>query len=182
MRNLFLLFLMVPVLFSCEKDDPITPNEEEVITTMILTLTPDSGEVVEFSFRDVDGDGGDNPVITTEKLTANTMYTADIQLLNETESPAEDITEEVKEENEEHQFFFETSGGLALSVAYDDQDDSGNPLGVSNIFTTGAPSSGQLVVTLRHEPNKSASGVSEGDITNAGGETDIEVTFDVEIE
>ena len=35
---------------------------------------------------------------------------------------------------------------------------------------------------LRHEPDKSAAGVSSGDITNAGGETDIEVSFNVIIE
>jgi len=37
-------------------------------------------------------------------------------------------------------------------------------------------------VTLRHQPDKGAIGVSDGDITNAGGETDIEVLFDVIIE
>ncbi|HBK71516.1 MAG TPA: type 1 periplasmic binding fold superfamily protein, partial [Flavobacteriaceae bacterium] len=35
---------------------------------------------------------------------------------------------------------------------------------------------------LRHEPNKSASGVSDGDITNAGGETDIEVIFNITVQ
>jgi hypothetical protein len=38
-----------------------------------------------------------------------------------------------------------------------------------------------LKITLRHEPNKKASGVVGGSITNAGGETDIEVSFDVEV-
>ena len=42
--------------------------------------------------------------------------------------------------------------------------------------------SGTITVTLRHEPNKDAAGVSSGDIANAGGETDIEVTFNVEIQ
>ena len=37
-------------------------------------------------------------------------------------------------------------------------------------------------ITLRHEPAKTATGVSGGDITNAGGETDIEVVFDVTVE
>ena len=47
---------------------------------------------------------------------------------------------------------------------------------------TGAASVGTLKVTLRHEPNKSAAGVVGGDITNAGGETDIEVEFPIVIE
>ncbi|WP_236980563.1 type 1 periplasmic binding fold superfamily protein [Membranihabitans maritimus] len=182
MRKLILFAFVSLIFFSCEKDDPIVPHEEELITTMNLTLTPDSGEVVLFTFSDLDGDGGDDPSISTEALRANTVYSATLELLNATESPAEDITEEIREENEEHQFFFRSNAGLDLSVEYNDQDDSGNPLGVETNFSTGAPSSGQLIVTLRHEPNKSASGVSEGDISNAGGETDIEVTFDVVIE
>jgi hypothetical protein len=37
-------------------------------------------------------------------------------------------------------------------------------------------------VTLIHEPMKSAAGVSSGDITNAGGETDIEVGLPVVVQ
>ena len=46
-------------------------------------------------------------------------------------------------------------------------------------MTTGsmANPSATMTVILRHEPNKAGAGVSDGDITNAGGETDIEVTF-----
>lgn len=182
MKNLIALVIAGLALFSCEKDDPVVPNEEELITTMNIVLTSDSGDQVEFSFKDIDGDGGNSPVISTENLKAQTTYSAEVELLNETESPAEDITEEVREENEEHQFFYRTEGGLDLNIEYSDQDDSGNPLGLKTEFTTGAPSSGQLVVTLRHEPNKDAAGVSEGDISNAGGETDIEVTFDILVE
>ena len=47
----------------------------------------------------VDGDGGDPPVITTEPLQANTDYTAALRLLNETETPPEEITEEVEAED-----------------------------------------------------------------------------------
>ena len=43
------------------------------------------------------------------------------------------------------------------------------------------PGNGTITVILRHEPDKDASGVSNGDITNAGGETDIEVVFNVEV-
>jgi len=43
------------------------------------------------------------------------------------------------------------------------------------------PGEGGLRITLRHEPNKTAAGVQNGDITNAGGETDIEVTFTFEV-
>ncbi len=185
--NLLLVLGLVSVLFitSCKKDepeDPIIPNEEELITTLRYTLTPDGGGTdVVFTFQDLDGDGGDSPTITGGILDTNATYTGSLELLNELESPAEDITEEVQEEAEEHQFFFQTSAN-GLNITYDDADEDGNPIGISTIVTTNDVSTGTLTVTLRHEPNKDASGVSSGDISNAGGETDIEVTFNVEVQ
>ena len=102
-------------------------------------------------------------------------------LLNELESPAEDITVEVQEEAEEHQFFFQNNIS-GLIIAYTDEDENGHPIGLSSKISTTGSGSGTITVTLRHEPNKTAAGVSTGEITNAGGETDIEVTFDVEIQ
>jgi hypothetical protein len=32
---------------------------------------------------------------------------------------------------------------------------------------------------LRHQPNKNGSNVNTGDITNAGGESDVDISFDV---
>lgn len=168
---------------SCDKDDPTPPNDEELITTLTLTMTPQSGgDALEFQFKDLDGDGGEDPVITNPKLAANTTYDASIELLNESESPIEDITEEVEREGDDHQFFFATTTGVNLTFAYTDSDVNGNPIGLSALFQTGEASTGGFKVTLRHEPNKSASGVLTGDISNAGGDTDIEVTFDLDIE
>ena len=167
---------------SCKKDDPIIENEEELITTLIYTLTPEAGgDTIVLSFQDLDGDGGDTATITGGTLEANTIYNGSLVLLNELESPAEDITVEVQEEAEEHQFFFEiTISGL--SITYDDLDDNGNPIGLLSKITTTGSGSGTIKVTLRHEPNKNAAGVSTGDITSAGGETDIEVTFNVVVQ
>lgn len=174
---------------SCEKDepeDPIIPNEEEVITTLNFTLTPDGGGTpVVLSFQDLDGDGGNAPTISEGTLDNNTIYNGSLELLNELEDPAEDITLEVAEEELEHQFFYETLFPTELSdvnIAYNDLDEEGNPIGLSTVLTTGEMGSGTITVTLRHEPNKDAAGVSSGDIANAGGETDIEVTFNVEIQ
>lgn len=189
--NLLLALGVFSMLFitSCEKDepeDPIIPNEEEVITTLNFTLTPDGGGTpVVLSFQDLDGDGGNAPTISEGTLDNNTIYNGSLELLNELEDPAEDITLEVAEEELEHQFFYETLFPTELSdvnIAYNDLDEEGNPIGLSTVLTTGEMGSGTITVTLRHEPNKDAEGVSSGDIANAGGETDIEVTFNVEIQ
>lgn len=180
------LLTLISALFigtACEDDDPEIPNPEELITTLRMQLTPTAGgAAVTLEFRDLDGEGGNDPTITDGTLAANTTYTGSLELLNESETPVEIITEEIEEEDEEHQFFFSIGGGLDLTVAYDDADSDGNPLGVSTIVTTGAASSGTLTVVLRHEPAKDASGVRDGDITNAGGETDIEVEFPVMVQ
>ena len=167
---------------SCKKDDPIIENEEELITTLIYTLTPEAGgDPVVLSFQDLDGDGAMPPTITGGTLVANTSYNGSLQLLNESVNPAEDITVEVQEEAEEHQFFFENTIS-GLSIAYTDEDENGHPIGLSSKITTTGPGSGTITVTLRHEPIKTAAEVSTGDITNAGGETDIEVTFNVVVQ
>lgn len=167
-------------LISCKKDKD-KPHEEELITTLIMTWAPDGGgDEVTFIWRDLDGEGGNPPVIMTEPLAANTAYTVRINLLDESQMPPEDITDEIEEEDDEHQFFYLPSG-IALTVEYLDSDGNGNPIGLWTRMTTGDPSTGSLQVTLRHGPNKSATGVKEGDITNAGGDTDIEVEFDVTI-
>jgi hypothetical protein len=168
------------IFASCSDDDDNTPdpvNEEEIITTMTITL--DSGsDQVELQFQDLDGDGPDPATVTVSgPLNANTVYDGSIILLNETEMPAENITEEVEEEDDEHQFFYTVGSGLAAQTEYANFDGDGNPLGTVFILTTGAASSGSLTFTLRHEPNKPNSGLED-----AGGSTDIEVSFDLVVE
>jgi len=178
---------IISILFtiSCGKDepeDPIIPNEEELITTVTYTLTPHGGgNVVTLTFEDLDGDGGNAPIITDGVLIANTTYDGKLVLLNEVASPTENITEEVEEEGVDHQFFFQSSIS-DVTVAYDDEDANGNPIGLSTILTTNEAGEGTITVTLRHEPAKTEPSVSTGDITNAGGETDIEITFNVEVQ
>lgn len=168
------------ILISCNGDDdtPEPVNEEEVITTVILNLQSDIGNVT-LSSIDIDGDGPDDPVVTSPNtLKAGTTYTGTIQFLNETESPVENITLEVQEEADEHQVFYIPSAGLNATFTYTDFDADGNPLGTEFTLTTGAVSTGNLNVTLRHEPNKP----NDGTLGDAGGETDVSVNFDVVIE
>lgn len=177
------LFLSTALVFiSCSNDDDNTPvNEEEVITTVIVTLTG-GGQTITLTSKDLDGDGPNAPVVTVSgNLIANTVYTGSTRFLNELEDPAEEITDEVEEEGDEHQVFYQLLSSLG-TVTYTDTDVNGNPIGLSFTLTTGSTAgTGNLTVTLRHEPNKTASGVASGDITNAGGSTDAQVTFPIQV-
>ena len=173
------------IFASCSDDDDNTPdpvNEEEVITTLIVSLEMINGQsgsdTVVMQYQDLDGDGPDAATVTVSgSLNANTVYDGSIVLLNETEMPAENITVEVEEEDDEHQFFYTVGSGLDVATEYANFDGDGNPLGTMFVLNVGSASSGGLTFTLRHEPNKPNSGLE-----NAGGSTDIEVTFDVTVE
>jgi len=181
-KTFVLLFIAALFLTACEKDEPEVPNEEELITTVRYTLTPaGSTDAIEFSFTDLDDNGPMEPVYTSGILTSGVTYTGKLEFLDERNFPAEDITEEIMEEDEEHQVFFASSLS-DLTVAYTDQDADGNPLGLATTLTAASAGNGTLTIILRHEPMKSATGVANGDITNAGGESDIEVTFNVSVQ
>ncbi|WP_047546079.1 hypothetical protein [Psychroserpens sp. Hel_I_66] len=184
LKSIIAIAILAITFTACSSDDdanPIPVNEEEVITTLIATLnTTGLGTPITMSFRDLDGDGPDAAIISVSSdLAANTTYTGSLDLLNETEDPAGSITEEIEEEDDEHQFFFSSS---LVNTTYADMDENGNPVGLSFTLVTGDAGTGNLTITLRHEPIKDAEGVSEGNIANAGGETDISVTFPIVVE
>jgi hypothetical protein len=162
---------------SCSNDDkPV--NEDEVITTVTTTLTNGTSTVV-LTSRDLDGDGPNAPVVTVSgNLIANTVYNGSVTFLNETVTPAEDITAEVEEEDLEHQIFYQIPSALG-SIGYNDFDGNGNPLGLLFTLTTGNAGTGNLTVILRHIPNKGAEGVAQGNIANAGGSTDAQVSYPI---
>jgi hypothetical protein len=181
MKKLNIYALIMTFLFvSCSKDDdPVAVNEEEVITTMIVTLDPsDSSTKITLKTQDLDGDGPNAPVVTVSgNLKASLTYVGTVQFLNETETPAEDITEEVEEEDTEHQVFFTVGSPLVMNVVSTNNDSDGNPLGTKFKIDGISAGSGKLTFTLRHEPKKPNTG-----LTDAGGSTDIETTFDIVVE
>ena len=184
MKNLKLVavaFLGITTLISCNNDDDQLVNEEEVITTVTTTLTNGSN-VITLKSIDLDGDGPNNPIVTVSgNLTSNTVYSGAVSFLNETATPADDITVEVKEEGVEHQLFFQAPSAIGTFV-YTDTDANGKPIGLEFTLTTKTATTGNLLVTLRHLPNKSASGVATGDITNAGGATDAAINYPIVVQ
>jgi hypothetical protein len=183
------------LLTSCSNDDdnPIPVNEEELITTMKVSLV-NGTDTITLIVKDEDGaDGPAKPEVTVSgDLSTNTTYNGTIELLNESETPTEVINEEIEKEADEHQFFYVAGSSLNMTTAYTDKESdykkedgtpftSTNPVGLKFTVTTTDIGTGTFTVTLRHEPNKGGSGVTDGDITNAGGNTDITQAFNITV-
>jgi hypothetical protein len=174
----FGLLLAAGLLAGCDKDEDEQPvNEGELITTVTLTMQEvGTTNTVTATFRDPDGEGGNAPTKFDEiVLKPNAVYNTTITLLDESKNPAENITEEVEEEADEHQFFYTPTTGLNVTVAYDDKDSKNLPVGLKTRITTGTASTGKLKVTLKHQP-----GTKNNNI--ATGETDVELDFTTKVQ
>ena len=151
-------------------------HEVELITSIILSFVDTAGvqPSVQYAFRDPDGDGGNAPTVhDVINLVKNTYYDVTIQLLNESESPAEDITLEIQEEDDEHLFCY-TPSNTNISIVRTDSDGT-YEVGINTFWSTGAIATGETTVVLKHQP-----GVKNGNCEP--GDTDIEVTFVTEVQ
>ena len=171
------LLFFVLVLNSCKKDPVVDPNEGELITTVKLKLTNTllAGALpLVFEFKDLDGEGGAIPVkFDSIVLLKNAIYICEVSLLNESVSPADDITKEIKAEANDHQFYFVPSSSNLLSVSNYDTDTNNLPLGLNTTWVTGLNAgTGTIRVVLKHKPGTKAA----NDLINKG-DTDIELNF-----
>ncbi len=182
-------FILLIVLLSggCIKE-PLPVNESELITTVQLTLTDTAAPYNSYSivFRDLDGDGGEDATLTPDSLTlpAGTMFRAALLLLDERNPEADTINHEITAENTAHQFFYQPiPSDLITNFSYLSFDDNAKPLGLEfELQTKTSAANGALKVILRHEPDKNGLHVADNDITNAGGETDIEIAFPLRVQ
>lgn len=174
-----LLALLVLFTFAaCDDDEGGSMNPEELITTVELTLQPPSGAPVIFTWTDTDGAGGNAPEIDDITLDAGTAYTYSLRFLDESNNlSTEDITVEVREEDDEHLVCLAFGNGVFSDGVNTDFDRDGQPLGLEGTLTTAAnPATGTLQITLQHEPDKMAA------TPCTTGETDIEVEFPVTVQ
>ncbi|MEM6361922.1 MAG: hypothetical protein AAF149_15915 [Bacteroidota bacterium] len=169
--------------------------EEEFIDEVVLTFSPTGGgDDVVVTWFDPDGEGAndgapDGPI----NLAADTEYDLAITLANTVEE--EDVTAEILEEDDEHQFFFSFTADIFGDptgagnidndgmVNYNDedsdaQDGSGLPVGLSTRWTTGSAtaSTGNFTVLLKHQPGQKS---ATSDWSTGG--TDVDITFDINI-
>lgn len=180
-----ILLIIVPILFlvSCKKELTGEDNAQEVITTMQLTFTPQSGgNSVSYKFDDPDGPGGNNPVKDQIILSAGVTYDVVLQLLNKTTEPVEDVTLEVEKDGEAHHLYYEPSPTSNLTVSNLSNDVNGLPLGVKSVWKTGAAGSGTIKITLRHYPGFPPDKLANDPVDSPKSSTDVEVEFDTIIQ
>jgi hypothetical protein len=170
-RLLLLAAIFATAVFSaCEKDEPIgDDNEQELITTVkvILAGAAVGGEQT-FTWRDTDGAGGAAPSIDTIILKPESTYALNLRVLDESQSPPEDLTSEVETEADDHIFVF-TASGVQVTIAPDDKDNLSLPVGLVNTLKSGQPSAGSIRIRLKHKADKT------NPLTT--GETDVDVSF-----
>jgi hypothetical protein len=172
---------MLLTFTGCDSDEPEdTGGESELITRVEVTLTPPSGAPISIVASDPDGDGVNITVAPdTLVLEAGTTYDGAITLTDEIND--EDITAEVEEESDVHQFFYSAAGDAAgritITYAADDLDENGYPIGLAFVVsvTEGEAADGVLNVVLSHYDATPKNGTDRSD------ETDIDVDFPIAI-
>jgi hypothetical protein len=169
------------IITSCKKENAEEENNDnELITTVLVSVREkDAVETQEFSWRDIDGAGGADPVIETISLLPGKIYEVQLGVLDESQGTAVGITDEIAEESDVHRFYFTSSPGLGITAANLDKDDNNLPAGLNSTWTTKAAGTGTMAITLRHYPN---GGKEETDPVNSSkSTTDAEVIFPVEV-
>lgn len=176
MKLFSVVMLAALAIAGCKKKDK-EDNEEENITTVKVTLTPASGGSPQtYTWKDVDGPGGNAPTISQITITAGSIpYACSLQFLDESKSPAEDKTAEILSEAVDHQVYYEATGAT-VTVGSLNTDGNGLPLGTTSLWTNPAVSNGSMKITLKHKPGVKAAGDA---VTK--GETDVEVVFPLRI-
>lgn len=178
---------------SCESEDPVPENDGELITDVTLNFQEldGSGSAVgaPFSAKASDPEGietGGSPTIETVNLQKGKKYLMTIEVANSI--AGEDITAEIEEESDEHQFYFLGSAFSSniLAITYDDP--SGELIGLqTELMVSSSPGTNntQIQVVLRHDLDKNYPGATNPNFANytqAGGATDLDIIFPVVID
>ncbi|HEY5823992.1 MAG TPA: hypothetical protein VIT44_06500 [Cyclobacteriaceae bacterium] len=194
-----LIASIILLLTSCKDDDPVKEDIPELITKATLTFTPAAGTnaaVVKVTATDPDGDGPQSININGEiKLNKGITYILTLELINELANPTADeynISAEVLNEGDEHQFYFAWTGDVFSSPAgngnmdnrndavnYKDKDENNLPIGLTTEWTsisTATIVTNTFHIVLKHQPElKSASSTFDD------GETDLDLTFPISV-
>jgi hypothetical protein len=182
MKLISLKFLMIMValtiIMSCKKDEPAPVEDNENLTTLKLKFT-ESGTTTTFTFKDLDGAGGNAPTIDKIALKPNKTYTMVMEILDESKTPASIISDAIYEERDQHIFEYVATPASIMSITTTDKDTRGLPLGLTASVKTTAAGTGKLQVVLHHQPPVNGTIVKDG--TFKIGSVDFDGTFEVEV-
>jgi hypothetical protein len=212
-QTIVLLGTAALVFIACKKKKeetiaPVVPNEALTTVVLILKNTDPSFPLDQDTAtweQLLNPDGSPKPVDASKAniiLKANSIYSARLYIYDKTQNPVFLVSDEIKEEQNFHSFFYQplpttqamtipfatgdvypapiptpVSGNtLNLSINITDYDTNTPPLklGLESVFTTGVASTGWLRLILRHQPN-----VKDG--TYAPGSTDLDAGYRVTI-
>jgi heme/copper-type cytochrome/quinol oxidase subunit 2 len=171
---------------SCKKDDKTpAPVEQELITTVKLSVVPIASNALPFVFTYKVENGFNNTTpgtiqIDTVRFLAGITYSVYVDVYNEKANPVDTTTNEIVAERNAHLFFYVSTpatgaGSVALVAGSGSKDFNGNPFNRELQMTAGSAGAGKLRVLLIHEPTNKAAETPDA----AGGETDVDVTFPV---
>ncbi len=172
------LAALLSLSFQCDETDRYEPLDEN-FTTLIYSLTPQNGgPQVVLTWRDLDGEGGEPPLILGGKLSAHTTYNGSIALLDETQTPARNLTSLLRLNERGHHLFFFQDGlnGLRLMNTTIDAG------GYRNQLVTAAATSGKITIVVGYLPQRTVQALVPTDVSNAGGYIEIEATFNIRVE
>jgi len=168
---------------SCKKDEkavapPVPENEFLTTVELVVTNAANPSDVQTAKWEKLNPDDTTAPDLSHAflNLKQNATYNVAVKFLDATQTPVADITGEIQDRANYHLICFGIASGLNLQATRTDHDNNTPPLevGLQDVFTTGGASSGNLEVTLHHQPN-----VKNGDC--APGSIDADVNFTVTI-
>ena len=180
------------IFSACDKEDPDPTkpqdkNAQELITTVVLNgYNVNNPSLNQFSVKweDLDGDGGNSPIIDTFQLDSGITYRVNVLMLDKTKTPFDTVSNEVLREADEHQLFYTLSSNLndKLNITRLDNDNNTPPLPLgldiritpTSIMPFGIPIIGNLNVKLSHYD-----GVPK--TTSPSAESDIDINFPVKL-
>ncbi len=170
-------------LNSCTKDPKPAPVDEQEeyddVEILFITLNADGSQSTDTTKVSFDSKGVPSP--SHKHLAPETTYRVLINLYYKGNS----INHEIIEEGTEHQFFFNPSIPEGITnYVYNDKDTDNRGIGLDGNMTIGEGEF-DLKIVLRHGLNKAHASAQSWNSTTyheAGGEDDLNVTFEIHAE
>jgi len=150
---------------ACKKDHDDHNHDNELITTVKLSLTSPSGTVSSASWKDLTPNEPSGQMIDTLKVDSGVVYIGKIEMLDETKNPTDNISEEVKKEANDHLFVYTQipASPEIIKVDRTDKDSKNFQVGLEFTFNAVNKGTGKLNVVLKHQPGQKDGTPGPGD-------------------